>query len=102
MIIIKDRFISSPRWLQPFLFERAPGDKQSSTSCRKQGLLEPRADASGLLVTGLSQGAISTFFVRRRHHHTQQSKPSWRWLRQLARAWAIKQVTSIAKHFDLR
>jgi len=33
--------------------------------------------------TGLSQGAIGTFFVRRMHHHTQQPMPWRRWLRWL-------------------
>ncbi len=33
--------------------------------------------------TGLSQGAISTFFVRRMHHHTQQPMPWRRWLKWL-------------------
>jgi hypothetical protein len=33
--------------------------------------------------TGLSQGAISTFFVRRMHHHTQQPMPWRKWLKWL-------------------
>jgi hypothetical protein len=33
--------------------------------------------------TGLSPGAISTFFVRRMHHHTQQPMPWRKWLKWL-------------------
>ena len=31
--------------------------------------------------TGLAQGAVSTFFVRRRHHHGQKPRPWRHWLK---------------------
>lgn len=34
--------------------------------------------------TGLAQGAVSTFFVRRMYHHTQQPLPWRHWLKWLA------------------
>ncbi len=37
----------------------------------------------GVDATGLAQGAISTFFVRRMHHHTQKPLPWRHWLKWL-------------------
>jgi len=34
--------------------------------------------------TGLAQGSVSTFFVRRRYHHTQRPFPWRHWLKWLA------------------
>lgn len=39
--------------------------------------------AVGVDATGLAQGAVSTFFVRRMHHHGQRSLPWCHWLRWL-------------------
>ena len=45
---------------------------------RRRGRARVAVDA-----TGLAQGAISTFFVRRMHHHTQQPLPWRHWLKWL-------------------
>ena len=42
--------------------------------------------------TGLAQGAISTFFVRRMYHHTQQPLPWRHWLKWLAVVDVDRQV----------
>jgi hypothetical protein len=47
--------------------------------CRRRTRTTVAVDA-----TGLAQGAVSTFFVRRMYHHTQQPLPWRHWLKWLA------------------
>jgi len=52
---------------------------------RRMSLPRPRRRAQVAVdATGLAQGAVSTFFVRRMYHHTQQSLPWRHWLKWLA------------------
>lgn len=51
---------------------------------RRMTLPGPRRRAPAAIdATGLAQGAVSTFFVRRTHHHTQQPLPWRHWLKWL-------------------
>src|SRR6266550_366379 len=50
---------------------------------RKRGPMRPKLRTVAVDATGLSPGAISTFFVRRREHHGGKAMP-WRyWLKWL-------------------
>jgi hypothetical protein len=52
---------------------------------RRMALPGPRRRAQVAVdATGLAQGAVSTFFVRRMYHHTQQPLPWRHWLKWLA------------------
>lgn len=52
---------------------------------RRMELPGPRRRAHVAIdATGLAQGAVSTFFVRRMHHHTQKPLPWRHWLKWLA------------------
>jgi len=52
---------------------------------RRMALPYPRRRAQVAVdATGLAQGAVSTFFVRRMYHHTQQPLPWRHWLKWLA------------------
>jgi hypothetical protein len=52
---------------------------------RRMSLPRPRRRAQVAVdATGLAQGAVSTFFVRRMYHHTQQPLPWRHWLKWLA------------------
>ena len=53
---------------------------------RRMALPGPRRRRAQVAVdaTGLAQGAVSTFFVRRMYHHTQQPLPWRHWLKWLA------------------
>src|ERR671924_59055 len=52
---------------------------------RRMALPRPRRRAQVAVdATGLAQGAVSTFFVRRMYHHTQQPLPCRHWLKWLA------------------
>ena len=48
----------------------------------------------GVDATGLAQGAVSTFFVRRMHHHGQKPLPWRHWLK-----WVV--VVDLDQHFVL-
>ncbi len=55
-------------------------------AARRLGGASPRSlrrARVGVDATGLAQGAVSTFFVRRQYHHTQQPLPWRHWLKWL-------------------
>ncbi|PYS61580.1 MAG: hypothetical protein DMF76_10615 [Acidobacteria bacterium] len=52
---------------------------------RRMKVPGPRSRAAVAIdATGLTEGAVSTFFVRRMYHHTQQPLPWRHWLKWLA------------------
>ncbi len=59
--------------------------RSSNEVVRRMKLPGPQRRAPVAIdATGLAQGAVSTFFVRRMYHHTQQPLPWRHWLKWLA------------------
>lgn len=78
------RFI---RRLDPDTIDRALNEASRGVPSRRRGRARVAADA-----TGLAQGAVSSFFVRRMHHHTQQPWPWRHWLKWIIVADLDRQV----------
>lgn len=84
--VLKLRTVPDHTTLYRFLRRLSEGDlgRAMQEVVRRMPRRRRRCVTVAVDATGLSQGAVSTFFVRRMHHHTQQPLPWRHWLKWLA------------------